>query len=91
MASNPTDRLASQEQAGLHFKVHPRTIQNWLGQGFITGYRLATGEIVVDIDEIERELASRSRSQMRDGRKPYGPKMRVVAVATVATPDEAES
>src|SRR5450830_673665 len=49
---------------------HVRTIENWIGAGFIRGYRESSGSILVDLTEIEAALKTNPR--MRDGRRPYG-------------------
>lgn len=58
--------------AAQHFNKHPRSIENWIGLGFITGYDDGSGKIKVNVAEVEHALANNSR--MRDGRKKYGPK-----------------
>lgn len=71
---HPTARL---------FEVSTRTIENWHEKGYITAYRDGTGPLLYDSEEIERALASRPRSQMRDGRR-RGEKGRIVPMPVVA-------
>lgn len=58
------------------FRRHVRTIENWVGAGFIHGYRDRSGAILVDLAEIE--AAFRTNPRMRDGRKPYGPLSKIL-------------
>lgn len=67
---------------------HPRSVENWVGNGFIVGYRDADGKIRVDLDEIER--AFKTNPRMRDGRKPFGPKAKIVPMPVTASSDEAD-
>lgn len=63
--------------AAKHFNVHPRTIANWIGKGFIRGYDDGQGSIFIDTDEIERTLPS--NPHMRDGRRSrYGADAKIV-------------
>jgi hypothetical protein len=72
-------RLASQARASHHFRVSERTIRSWIDKGFIRGYRKSPSSVLVDVDEIERELKSNPR--MRDGRRArYGPNARIVRI-----------
>lgn len=64
------------------FNVSERTIENWHAAGYITGYSDGTSTLLYDLDEIERALASRPRTQMRDGRR-RGPSGRVVPLPIV--------
>lgn len=66
---------------------HHRSVENWVGSGFITGYRDGDGKIRVDLDEIER--AFKTNPKMRDGRKPYGPKSKIVPMPVLH--DEVQS
>lgn len=65
---SPTARL---------FQVSTRTIENWHEKGFIAAYRDGSGVLQYDSEEIERALAARPRTQMRDGRR-RGPRGRIV-------------
>lgn len=73
-------RLADQERAARHFQVSPATIRNWLSRGSITGYRVPNHRMPwVDLDEIESAFVRYRRTKMRDGRRTYGDKARIVA------------
>ncbi|QKS13799.1 hypothetical protein HUN58_13800 [Curtobacterium sp. Csp1] len=68
--------------AARHFNVHPRTIANWIGKGFIHGYDDGQGSIYVDIDEIEHVLPD--NPHMRDGRRSrYGADAKIVPLPIV--------
>ncbi|HTL42220.1 MAG TPA: hypothetical protein VL294_12180 [Pseudolysinimonas sp.] len=77
-------KITTQDAAAGHFCVHPRTISRWLGQGFIVGYNAGPHDIRVDIDEIEAQLLV--NPQMRDGRRPYGTRARIVPMPLPAEP-----
>lgn len=83
-------RYISKPSAAKTLKRNERTIENWIGEGYITGFRDAGGAILVDLDEIEG--AFKRNPKMRDGRKPYGPKARIVPlpVAPVVAPEGGE-
>jgi hypothetical protein len=68
--------IKPQGVAARHFNVHSRTIERWLGQGFIVGYSAGPRDIRVDLDEVEAQLLVNPK--MRDGRRPYGPRARIV-------------
>lgn len=68
---------------------HPRSVQNWLGQGWITAFRAEDGTYRVDLDEIEHQFKVNPR--MRDGRKPFGDKARIVQLPIEAVSGEAQS
>lgn len=78
-------RYASRDQAARNFQVNPRTIENWIGRGYIKGYKIAPRSIVVDLDEIERFLASVPPSVARDGRRLYGDKAQIIDLSNVVT------
>lgn len=82
--SQPTRRLVTQEAAAQYIKRSERTIRRWLGEGYITGYRTGPRSILVDLNEIDLRLRTMPASKMSDGRKPYGPKSRIVNVAEAA-------
>jgi excisionase family DNA binding protein len=67
MASAIPERLTTQASAARYFAVHERTIFRWIDAGLITGYQDGA-HVLVDLDEIERRIASNSR--MKDGRRP---------------------
>lgn len=54
-----------------------KTIENWLGHGYITGYREKPGGPIL-IDRLELEDALRKNPKMRDGRKVFGKDARIV-------------
>jgi hypothetical protein len=66
----------TKKRAAFIVRRSERTIENWVGAGYITGYRDGAGQILVDLDEIE--AAFKSNRQMRDGRRPYGHRARIV-------------
>ncbi len=69
-------RYVSPAAAARHFNRHPRTIENWLTNRYITGYSDGGRSILVDLEEIE--VAFQTNPRMRDGRKPYGGRARIV-------------
>jgi len=77
-------------RAATVFHRHVRTIENWLGQGFIHGFRDKAGAIMVDLSEIETALKTNPR--MRDGRRPYGPNAKILPLpsTTAALPPAEE-
>lgn len=77
-------RLVTQEQAARYTLKTTRTIRRWLGEGYLTGYRVGPRSILVDLNEIER-LFRTMPGKARDGRKPYGPKSRIVNLAQSVT------
>lgn len=78
-------RLRTTAETARHFMVHPATIENWHGHGYVRAFRLdGTGPILFDIDEVERAFKVHG-SKMRDGRR-RGAKGRVLPVV-VAEPE----
>lgn len=69
-------RLVTKERAANHFQRTRKTIENWIGHGYVRGFRADNRAVLVDLDEIERAL--RTNSRMRDGRKVYGDKAKIV-------------
>jgi len=61
----------------------PRSVERWVREGFISGYRDAKGTIFVDLDEIEAAFAA---GKMRDPRKRYGSKARIVPLPITREP-----
>lgn len=43
-------------EAAERFKVAPKTIRNWISNGFITGYQLPGRLLRVDLNEIEAAI-----------------------------------
>lgn len=77
----PARHIATQQAAAERFHVHPRTIRNWISRGLITGYRTPTGRAIrVDLDEIERVMATIPTTVARPNRRPFGPKAKIVTV-----------
>ncbi|WP_353828213.1 hypothetical protein [Agromyces sp. SYSU T0242] len=68
----------SKQQAAARVGRTVKTIENWIGHGYITGYRDAPGSILVNLEELETALKQNSR--MRDGRRTYGKDARIVPV-----------
>lgn len=69
--------------AAARARRHIRTVQNWAGAGYFTLFRDAeTGRYLVDLDEFEQAL--QTNPKMRDGRKPFGGNVRVVALPVQA-------
>jgi phage terminase Nu1 subunit (DNA packaging protein) len=79
-------RYVKRTQAAQIFQVSERTIRNWIGQGYIIGYRAGPRLIVVDVDEIERMLAVTPVTKARDGRKIYGKKSTIINLSSVVLP-----
>jgi hypothetical protein len=81
MRAAPLEKIVAhyvtEASAAKHFNVHPRTIVNWIGKGFIHGYDDGQGSIFVDTDEIEHALPD--NPHMRDGRRSrYGTDAKIV-------------
>ena len=75
-------KYVNEASAAKHFNVHPRTISNWIGKGFIHGFDDGRGSIFVDIDEIEHVLPD--NPHMRDGRRSrYGSDAKIVPLPIV--------
>ena len=49
-------RLASVSAAAENYDVNPRTVRRWISDGLITGYRVGTTLVKVDLDEIESNV-----------------------------------
>ncbi|WP_200959021.1 AlpA family transcriptional regulator [Terrabacter sp. Root85] len=75
-------RLVTLAQAGKHAQVTERTIRNWIGNGYITGYRIGARQVVVDLDEVDRMLRTMPSTKVRSGRYAYGPKSRIVDLSS---------
>lgn len=50
-------RLISTADAARMVDVHPRTLRNYIAQGYLTGYRVGPRLLKVDADELERFLS----------------------------------
>jgi hypothetical protein len=74
-------RFKSRAQTARYFQVSTRTVANWHAAGYIVGYKVNSGSIQHDLDEVEQALRTHPRSQMRDGRR-LGTKGRIVTVTT---------
>lgn len=55
-AHAPKRRLASVNAASENYDVNPRTVRRWISDGLITGYRVGSTLVKVDLDEIERNI-----------------------------------
>lgn len=49
-------RLATIQAAGDQYGLHPRTIRRRIADGTLTGYRVGSRAIRVDLDEVEAAL-----------------------------------
>jgi len=76
-------RYVTQQEAAKHFMVTDRTIRNWIGAGYIAGYRFGPRQIRVDLNEIEAMLKLIPAGKAKDGRKVYGPRSRIISVIPV--------
>lgn len=75
-------QYVTEASAAKHFHVHPRTIANWIGKGYIHGYDDGRGSIFVDIGEVERVLPH--NPHMRDGRRSrYGNAAKIIPLPIV--------
>jgi excisionase family DNA binding protein len=83
MSTTIRRQYATQQQAAAKFQVTDRTIRNWIGQGYITGFRFGPRQIRVDLNEIEAMLQMMPATKARDGRKLYGANARIVPVRPV--------
>ncbi len=85
MSTDDHRRLFETVDLAREVQVHPATVENWLGRGYIRAYRVnGTGPILFDLDEVERAFSMLGPKKMRDGRR-RGAKGRVVPIAVVAT------
>jgi hypothetical protein len=79
-------RIVTQQVAA---GVTPRTIRNWISEGWITGYRLPSGRAIrVDLEEITSQLKA-IPTAMRP-RVPFGPKAKIVNVVEAQPSQQAE-
>lgn len=53
---NPQRRFASLKTACEHIDVTERTLRNYIARGELTGYRLGSRTIRIDLDELEALL-----------------------------------
>jgi len=72
-------RFSAISDAAAEFERSTRTIENWIGAGLIHGYRGADRRVYVDLDEIEVGFKL-FPGKMRDGRRPFGPNAKIVAL-----------
>jgi hypothetical protein len=79
-ATKRAKRYKTYSDAADHFTCGPRAVERWVREGWVAGYRDATGTIFVDLDEIEAAFAA---GKMRDPRKRYGSKARIVPLPIV--------
>lgn len=74
-AKQRAKRYKTYPSAADFFDTKPRSVERWVREGFISGYRDVKGTIFVDLDEVE---AAFTAGKMRDPRKRYGSKARIV-------------
>lgn len=79
-AERRAKRYKTYADAAHYFQCGPRAVERWVREGFIPGYRDAKGTIFVDLDEIE---AAFTAGKMRDPRKRYGSKARIVPLPVI--------
>ena len=72
--------IVSRSRVAQHVGVSQRTVENWIGAGHIKGYKVAGGQIAVDLAEVEAFLAANPR---HDGRKRFGPKAQIIDASNV--------
>lgn len=72
-------RYVTPSEAARLLGNHPRTIANWLRNRYIRAYVSGARPHLVDLDEIDRALAT--NKHMRDPRKRYGGSSNVVDVS----------
>lgn len=70
-----TKRYKTYADAADYFQCGPRAVERWVREGWVAGYRNATGIIFVNLDEIEAAFAA---AKLRDPRKRCGSKARIV-------------
>ncbi|TSD12601.1 hypothetical protein [Curtobacterium sp. KBS0715] len=78
-----TKRYRTYAGAADYFTCGPRAVERWVREGWVAGYRNTTGTIFVDLDEIEAAFAA---GKMRDPRKRYGSKARIVPLPITREP-----
>ncbi|MBF4591261.1 hypothetical protein [Curtobacterium sp. VKM Ac-1395] len=76
-------RYKTYPSAADYFQCGPRAVERWVREGWVAGYRDTTGTIFVDLDEIEAAFAA---GKMRDPRKRYGSKARIVPLPRIPEP-----
>ncbi|MBT1621523.1 hypothetical protein KK101_02350 [Curtobacterium flaccumfaciens pv. oortii] len=79
-AERRAKRYKTYTDAADYFQCGPRAVERWVREGWIAGYRDASGTIFVDLDEVE---AAFQAGKMRDPRKRYGSKARIVPLPIV--------
>lgn len=60
------------DRAAQHAQVTVQTIRNWIGKGYLTGYRVGPRQIRVNVVELEHMFQTIPATRVRDGRKLYG-------------------
>ncbi|WP_444662810.1 hypothetical protein ACT17Q_12690 [Cellulomonas sp. CW35] len=75
-------RLVSTAAAARHYAVSDRTIRNYIGRGYVTGYRVQGKRgVLIDLDESDRVMAQMPGSRARASKKAYGPNARIVVIS----------
>lgn len=74
-------RLVTLAVAGDHLGVVPKTVRNYIGQGFFPAYRIpGTRGIRVDLDEVDAAMRMIPTSVARPLASQYGPKAKIVTL-----------
>lgn len=74
-------RLATVQEAADYLAVTPRTIRNYVSQGYFPGYRIArTRGIRVDLSEVDRAMRMIPAAKAHAGYGAYGPNATIVAL-----------
>lgn len=72
------------ERAAQHAQVTVQTVRNWIGKGYLTGYRLGPRQIRVNLVELEMMFQRIPATRVRDGRKVYGRDSKIVPMPITA-------
>ena len=72
-------RLVTIAQCASYLGVTPRTVRNYVSQGFFPGYRIpGTRGIRLDLDEVNWKLKSIPATKARLGSGSFGPNAKIV-------------
>jgi len=71
------NRYRTYTQAADYFSCGPRAVERWVREGFVAGYLDASKTVHVDLSEVEAAFVA---GKMRDPRKRFGSKARIVAL-----------
>ena len=66
-------------QAAAELGVSPQTVRNYIGKGWLTGFRRGPRIVLVDMDEAAKIDTLIPTARSATGRKPYGPQANIVA------------